>query len=403
MLTFNYEAKDRATGKHVKSTVQADTEAAAYKLLVDQGYTPSKIIEQSKTANPLAALRNRVTTKDKVVFSRQLATLIGAGLPLAQSLATVVDQTENKKMKAVTQDVLTSVEGGKSLGESFSKHPDIFDTVYIALVQAGETSGTLDKALERIANQKEKDAEMMGKIKGAMIYPAIVMFVIVAVMVFMLYTIVPQVEKLYKDLKQELPFISQIMVGTAHFLQNYWYLALLILIALGYFGSRYIKTDNGREMADTLKLNAPLISPLFRKLYMARFTRTGQSLLATGVPMLDTLDICGRAVNNTHVERSIKHAAEKVKSGKGLAESIENEDYILTLVPQMIGIGEKSGRVDEMMGKAASVYESELDAALKAIQTIIEPALMVVLAIAAGGMVAAILLPIYQLVGNIKV
>lgn len=403
MLTYNYEAKDRTSGKHVKSTVQADTESAAYKLLVDQGYIPSKIIEQGKSANPLQALRNRVSTKDKVVFSRQLATLIGAGLPLAQSLATVVDQTDNKKMKSVVQDILTSVEGGKSLGESFSKHPDIFDTVFIALVEAGEASGTLDKALERIATQKEKDAEMMSKIKGAMIYPAIVLFVIMGVMIFMLYTIVPQVEKLYKDLQQELPFISQIMVVTAHFLQNYWYLAILVLVAACYFGVRYLKTDNGKQVGDAMKLNAPLISGLFRKLYMARFTRTGQSLLATGVPMLDTLEICGRAVNNTHVEKSINHAAEKVKSGKGLAESIENEDYILPLVPQMIGIGEKSGRVDEMMGKAASVYESELDAALKAIQTIIEPALMVVLAIAAGGMVAAILLPIYQLVGNIKV
>jgi type IV pilus assembly protein PilC len=403
MLTYNYEAKDRATGKHVKSTVQADTEAAAYKLLIDQGYTPSKITEQGMSLSPLSALKNRVSTKDKVVFSRQLATLIGAGLPLAQSLATVVDQTENRKMKSVVQDILTLVEGGKSLGESFSKHPDVFDTVFIALVQAGETSGTLDKALERIATQKEKDAEMMSKIKGAMIYPAIVLTVIVGVMIFMLYTIVPQVEKLYKDLNQELPFISQIMVSAAHFLQNYWYLALLILGAIGYFGVRYLKTDNGKQAADSVKLNAPVINSLFRKLYMARFARTGESLLATGVPMLDTLDICGRAVNNVYVERSIKHAAEKVKSGKGLAESIENEDYILALVPQMIGIGEKSGRVDEMMGKAATVFENELDAALKAIQTIIEPALMVVLAIAAGGMVAAILLPIYQLVGTIKV
>lgn len=403
MLTFNYEAKDRATGKHVKSTVQADTEAVAYRLLVDQGYTPTKISEQGKSGGLLGGLTNRITTKDRVVFSRQLATLIGAGLPLSQSLHTVVEQTDNRRMKSIAQAVLASVEGGKTLAESFSKHPDVFDTVFISLVEAGETSGTLDKALERIAAQQEKDAEMMSKIKGAMVYPAIVLSVIVGVMIFMLFTIVPQVEKLYKDLKQELPFISQIMVGTANFLLHYWWIVLIVLGALIYFGVRYFKTDDGKRVGDAMKLNAPLIGPLFRKLYMARFTRTGSTLLATGVPMLDALDICRRAVNNSYVADSIGHAAEKVKNGKGLAESLEGEDYILTLAPQMIGIGEKSGKVDDMMAKTATVYENELDAAIKAISTVIEPVLMVVLAVFAGGMVAAILLPIYQLVGNIHV
>lgn len=403
MLTFNYEAKDRTSGQHIKSTVQADSEATAYKLLLDQGFTPTKIEEQGKSNSLFAFLKNRVGAKDKVVFSRQLATLIGAGLPLAQALNTVVDQTENPKMKSVAQDILVSIESGKSLGESFAKHPEIFDRVYIALVEAGETSGTLDKALERLATQQEKDAEMMSKIKGAMIYPAIVLFVIFGVMIFMLFTIVPQVEKLYKDLKQTLPFISQVMVSSANFLIDYWYIVFLVLAA-GVYGARhYFMTDSGKSVADSLKLNAPIFGPLFRKLYMARFTRTGQSLLSTGVPMIDSLEICARSVNNIHVSNSILHAAEKVKSGKGLAESIENEDYILSLVPQMIGIGEKSGRVDEMMGKTANVYESELDATIRAISTIIEPMLMVVLAVFAGGMVAAILLPIYQLVGNVQV
>ncbi len=403
MLTFNYEARDRTTKQHIKSTVQADSEAAAYKLLLEQGYTPIKIEEQGKTGNIFSQFSNRITGKDKVVFSRQLSTLIGAGLPLAQSLSTVVDQTDNPRMRSVVQDILSSVEGGKSLGESFSRHPDVFNTVYISLVEAGETSGTLDKALERLATQQEKDAEMLSKIRGAMVYPAIVLFVILGVMVFMLFTIVPQVEKLYRDLKQELPFISQIMVGSANFLLHYWYLVIGVLVIGIYFLVQYLRTDEGKRFSDTIKLNIPLFGPLFRKLYMARFTRTGESLLSTGVPMLDSLDICARSVNNSFVAKSITHAAEKVKSGKGLAESLESEDYILPLVPQMIGIGEKSGRVDEMMGKTATVYENELDAALKTISTIIEPALMVVLAIAAGGMVAAILLPIYQLVGNIRV
>lgn len=403
MLTFHYEAKEGTSGKHLKSTIQADSEASAYKLLKELGYTPIKIVEEGKGASPLKFLKNRITTKDKIVFTRQLSTLIGAGLPLSQALSTVVDQTNNPKMKSVSQDILVSVEAGKSLGEAFTKHPDVFSQVYISLVEAGETSGTLDKALKRIADQQEKDAEMMGKIKGAMLYPAIVMVVIIGVMIFMLYTIVPQVEKLYSDLKQELPFISQVMVVSANALRDYWYLFVIGIIGLIYFATRYLKTENGRRVSDGLKLNIPVFGLLFQKLYMARFTRTGEALLATGVPMLDALEICARSVNNSYVSQSILHAANKVKGGKGLAESIENEDYILSLVPQMIGIGEKSGRVDEMLAKTASVYENELDATLKSISTIIEPVLMVVLAVMAGGMVAAILLPIYQLVGNIKV
>lgn len=403
MLTFNYEAKDRASGKHVKSTVQADTEAVAYKLLVEQGYTPTKISEQGKSGGFLGGVKNHITTKDRVVFSRQLATLIGAGLPLSQSLHTVVEQTENPRMKSVAQDILVSIEGGKALAEAFSKHPDVFNTVFISLVEAGETSGTLDKALERIAAQQEKDAEMMGKIKGAMIYPAIVLAVILGVMIFMLFTIVPQVEKLYTDLKQQLPLISQIMVNTASFLLKYWWAAILVIGAGIYFGVRYFRTDDGKRVADAIKLNMPVIGPLFRKLYMARFTRTGATLLATGVPMIDALEICAKSVNNSYVAEAILRAADKVKNGKALAESLENEDYILKLAPQMIGIGEKSGRVDEMMAKTATVYENELDEAIRAISTIIEPMLMVVLAVVAGGMVGAILLPIYQLVGNIKV
>ncbi len=403
MLTFNYQARDRANGKHIKSTVQADSEGAAYKLLLDQGYTPIKIAEQGKGSSPLALVRNHIGTKDKVIFSRQLATLVGAGLPLAQSLNTVVEQTNNPHLRSIAQDILVSVEGGKSLGEAFKKHPDVFDSVYVALVEAGEASGTLDKALERIATQQEKDAEMMSKIRGALVYPAIVLVVIFLVLGFMMFTVVPQVEKLYKDLHQTLPFLSQVMVGGAHFLINFWWLALLVLGGVIYFAVQYFRTPSGHRISDAFKLNVPLFKDLFRKLYMARFVRTGQTLLATGVPMIDALTICARSVNNSYVEQSILNATEKVKSGKGLAESLENEDYIMSMVPQMIGIGEKSGRVDEMMGKTATVYENELDSSIKAISTAIEPLLMVVLAVVAGAMVAAILLPIYQLVGNIKV
>jgi type IV pilus assembly protein PilC len=403
MKKFNYQAKDTSTNKVVKATVQADSETAAAKLLIAQGFTPLDIQEIDENGSFIGRLTNRVTTKDKVVFTRQLATLIGAGLPLSQSLHTVLEQTENKRLQSVIGDIVASVEGGKSLSESFSKHPEVFDTVFLALITAGETSGTLDESLNRVAAQQEKDAATMSKIRGALTYPIIVLVVIFAVLGFMLFTVVPQVQKLYHDLKKTLPFLTQIMVSAADFFAHFWWL-VIIVVGIGiYFFMQYLKTESGIHFKDNFKLNVPIFGTMFRKLYMARFARTGQTLLSTGVAMLDMLRITSDAVNNSIIARSIDRAAEKVKGGKALSTALKPEDYILPLVPQMIKIGEQSGKIDEMMGKTAKVYEDELDEEINAISTAIEPILMVVLAIVAGGMVAAILLPIYTLVNGINV
>jgi type IV pilus assembly protein PilC len=400
---FDYEARDSSTNKIVKASVQADSENAAAKLLIAQGFTPLNIKEVNEEGTFIGRLTGRITTKDRIVFTRQLATLIGAGLPLSQSLHTVSEQTQNKRLQGVVEDIIASVEGGKSLSESFSKHPDVFDKVFLALIAAGEVSGTLDDSLIRIAAQQEKDAATMSKIRGALTYPVIVLFVIFGVMAFMLLTVVPQVEKLYEDLKKDLPFITQVMVTTADFLIGFWWLVLILLGAGVYFFLQYLKTEDGIKLKDTFKLNVPLFGPMFRKLYMARFARTGQTLLATGVAMLDMLRITSEAVNNTIIGKSIDRAAEKVKGGKALSSALQPEDYILPLVPQMIKIGEQSGQIDTMMGKTAQVYEDELDEEIKAISTSIEPILMVILAIVAGGMVGAILLPIYSLVNGINI
>lgn len=398
MLTFVYTARDTSTNKVVHSTVQAESERAAAKLLMGQGIIPLEIIEQGKKRNLLSKFTNRIGTKDRIIFTRQLATLINAGLPLAQSLHTLSSQTENKAMVSVINDIITSIEGGSSLSSAFGKHPNVFDEVYLALIAAGEASGTLDQALERIANQQEKDAELLGKVRGAMVYPGIVLVVIMGVIGFMLFTVVPQIERLYHDLKKTLPFTTQIMVDGANFMGQFWWLVLFFLGVGIYFLRRYSKTDNGREVLDTLKIRMPLFGSMFQKLYMARFTRTGQTLLSTGVPMLEMMRISSRAVNNRVISHSLDKAADKVKGGKALSVALKNDDNILPLVPQMIGIGEQSGGIDKMMGKAASYYEDELDNTIRSISTAIEPLLMVCLAVVAGFMVAAILLPVYSLV-----
>jgi type IV pilus assembly protein PilC len=398
MLTFVYTARDTTTNKVIHSTVQAESERAAAKLLMGQGIIPLEIVEQGKKSNFLAKFTNRIRAKDRIIFTRQLATLINAGLPLAQSLRTLATQTENKSMVVVINDIITSIEGGSSLSQAFGKHTNVFDEVYLALIAAGEASGTLDQALERIANQQEKDAELLGKVRGAMVYPGIVLIVIGGVIGFMLITVVPQIERLYHDLKKTLPWTTQIMVDAAGFLTTYWWLALFMLGVGIYFLRRYIKTDNGREVIDTIKIRMPLFGTMFMKLYMARFTRTGQTLLSTGVPMLEMMRISSSAVNNRVIARSLDKAADKVKGGKALSVALKDDDNILPLVPQMIGIGEQSGGIDKMMGKAASYYENELDNTIRSISTAIEPILMVCLAVVAGFMVAAILLPVYSLV-----
>ena len=403
MKKYNYEARDSASNKIVKSVVQADSENAAAKLLTAQGFVPLKIELQDDKTNFFARFSGRITTKDKVVFTRQLATLIGAGLPLAQSLRTVQEQTTNKRMQEIVQEIISDVEGGKSLSDSFAKHPEAFNKVYVALISAGETSGTMDDSLKRLAAQQEKDAAMMSKIRGAMMYPSIVLVVIILVIGFMLFTVVPQVEGLYRDLNKGLPFVTLMMIKVANFFSSLWWLVILAMIIGGYFLAQYLKTEQGIRTKDIFKLNVPLFKGMFRKMYMARFARTGQVLLSTGVPMLDMLRITSDAVNNVVISESILRASDKVKGGKALSASLSNEDYFLAMVPQMIKIGEQSGKIDEMMGKTAQVYEDELDEEIRALSTAIEPVLMVFLAIVAGTMVAAILLPIYSLVGNINI
>lgn len=403
MKKFTYEARDQATNKIVKSTIQADSETAAARLLIKQGFAPLSVKEQIGNGGVLDRITGRITTKDRVVFTRQLATLIGAGLPLSQSLNTVMEQTQNKQLQSVVQDVSASVEGGRTLSDSFAKHPKVFNEVFLALISAGELSGTLDQSLQRVADQQEKDAATVSKIRGALTYPLIVLVVIFGVMAFMLFTVVPQVEKLYEDLGKELPLLTQIMVSTANFLSSFWWLVAIIVGIGGYFLVQFLHTENGIRFKDTFKIRVPIFGKMFQKLYMARFARTGQTLLSTGVSMLDMLKVTSRAVSNTLIEKSILRAADKVQGGKALSAALEPEEIIAPLVAQMIKIGEQSGKIDDMMGKVAQVYEDELDEEIRTISTAIEPILMVVLAVVAGGMVGAILFPIYSLVNGINV
>ena len=399
MKRFKYKAKVKETGKTVKGSIQAENEQFAGRLLIEQGYIPESVVEEG---TGLFGKEARVTTKDRIMFTRQLATLIGAGLPLATSLRTVAEQTQGKAMKAVIEEILAKVEAGKTLHEAFSAYPDIFNGVYLALIKAGETSGTLDLALKRLADQEEKDAAMMSKIRGALVYPAIIFVVIIAVLAFMMIMVVPQVQGLYDDMGKELPALTKFLVMISNFFGQFWWLVAMaiagICVAAWYAVKR---TPAGRKVADSFKLHVPIFGGLFRKLYVSRFARTAEMMLATGVPMLDSVKIAIDATSNVVVEEEYSKSLEVIKGGKALSEGLKDREYMLPLVPQMASIGEESGKIDEMLGKAAQVYENELDEQINNISTMIEPILMVIMAGLIGVVVGGTLLPIYSLVNSV--
>lgn len=405
MQSFKYQARDPATGKKISSEVQADSIQSASRLIKQQGLTVIDVTPSSESSNGiLNRITNRITTKDKVLFSRQLSTLINAGLPLVQSLRNVSSQTQNKALQAIIGKIIVDIEAGSAFSVALSKYPKVFNEVFVSLVAAGEVSGTLDKALERIANQQEKDAEIISKIRGAMVYPAIVIVVMIAVVGFMIVTVMPQVEKIYADLPgANLPLITKILLAVSNFTIKYWYIVLIVLALSIFFTTRWARTMGGKEAIDKAKMKSPVFGPLFMKVYMARITRTGTTLVASGVPLIQMLEIVARAVDNVHIERSVRKAIDKVKGGKSLSDALRGDPNFLSLVPDMIHIGEESGSLEDMLAKTADYYEKEVDNQIKTISTIIEPILMVLLGIVAFTIVAAVLLPVYGLVNQTNI
>jgi type IV pilus assembly protein PilC len=398
MLTYTYTAKNAATGQKVKATVQAENERAAAKLIQEQGLAPLDIKLQKSGAG---AAFKKPKAKDRVLFARQLSTLINAGLPLVQSLRTVQRQTTNKAMQAIIGDLVTDIEAGMSFSDALEKKPQVFSKVFTSLVAAGEASGTLDTTLERLANQQEKDAEIMSKIKGAMIYPLIVVLVMVAVVSFMLITVLPQVKTLYEGLPgAKLPLVTQVLLAMSEFVIAYWWVVIIVIGIIAFATSRWINTLGGKRVVDRLKMKTPPFASLFMKMYMARFARTGSTLVASGVPLIQMLEITGDSVNNMYIKQSLDNAITRVKGGKSLADALEGDPNFLELVPNMLRIGEQSGSIEDMLAKTADYYEKEVDNQIKTVSTIIEPILMVVLGVVALIIVFAVLLPIYGLAGK---
>lgn len=399
MATFIYRARNTKTNKIERDIIKADSESAAAHLLISQGLVPQEIKQSDEESGGkgFGGFFNHISPKERVVFTRQLATMLNAGLPLAQSLSTIQEQTGNKALRLVIADLVNSINGGSSLSAAMSNHPKVFNTIYIALVRSGEASGSLDSSLLRLANQQEHDSDQLSKIRSAMIYPAIVLAVIIGVVIFMLVALIPQVSSMYEQMGRQLPTSTSVLLSITSFVTNFWYIVVAIVAGIVYLVAAWLHSKAGRHAWDTAKLNMPMFSSLMRRMYMARFSRTSQVLLESGVAMIETLKISADAVNNVVIRDELLRVAAEVGNGKALSDSLKASKYILEFVPQMVKIGESSGGIDAMLGKVADYYDKEVDTTIAGISTMIEPILMICMAVMIGFIVLAVLLPIYGL------
>lgn len=406
MQKYNYVAKNQQ-GEEVQATVEAASKKDAIALLSRQQLTPISVTEpgfslSSEGFEQLSKQMRRVTTKDRVVFTRQLATMIRAGLPMAQALHLLLEQIDNPKLADIIADISNKVEGGTSLGESMSDHKEVFSNTYISMIQAGETSGNLDETLIRLADQEEKNQEMVSKIRGAFLYPIIVLVVLIGVAALMVALVLPEIGAMYDDLGEPVPFMTSVLLAMADFVRNNSVITLIALVGLGFGVKAYIKTPKGRQQLDALKLNVPVFKTLIRKMYMARFARVTSSLVSTGVPTLQALQIVTRSLDNYYFTVAIGEIRNRVKAGEALSKPIERNELFLPLMAQMIRVGEKTGGISDSLEKAAKYYEDEVDNSVKTIQTLIEPFTMIILGAMVLFLIVAVLFPIYNLVSSIQ-
>jgi len=400
MIDYQYKARDKSTGRIISGVISADNEMSAGKLLIKQEMYPIQLKAKKGSVLGTGSETGKVKLKDRVVFTRQMSTLVKAGLPIATALNSSMSQVSNKKLQNIIFRMTKSVEGGTPFSEALAEYPENFNKIYISLIQAGEASGNLEVTMERLANQLEKEAEINSKVRGALIYPAVVMVVILLVMGFMMSSVLPQIIELYKSFNKPLPWITQVLKGVSTVFISYWYLVFPILGAMGYGAYRYVKTPNGGRVMDRAKITLPPFNQLFLKMYMARFARTLGSLTASGIPILESLRLVGESMNNSILQAEVVLMADQVKSGKSLSETLVKTEYFLPLVGQMVKVGEDSGTMGDMLDRLATFYENEVDQQIKNISTLIEPVLIVFLGLMVMLIIIGILFPVYSLVGQ---
>jgi type IV pilus assembly protein PilC len=345
--------------------------------------------------------RGKVDMKDLVVFTRQFATMIDSGLPLVQCLDILAGQQENKTFKDILFKVKESVEGGSTFADSLAKHPKAFDELFVNMVAAGEVGGILDTILNRLAAYIEKAMKLKKKVKGAMVYPATIMSIAVIVVGVILIFVIPTFAKMFADFGGDLPGPTKFVIALSNICKNYFFVFIILAVAARFAFVKYYATPKGRKMVDDLLLKAPIVGPLIRKVAVAKFTRTLGTMISSGVPIMDGLEIVAKTAGNKVVEEAVYKVRQAISEGKTMAEPLAACGVFPPMVVQMISVGEATGAMDTMLNKIADFYDDEVDDAVGALTSMMEPLLMVFLGTAVGGLVIAMYLPIFKIAGTV--
>jgi type IV pilus assembly protein PilC len=400
MAKFLWEGVTRA-GELRRGTMEAVSEETVMSRLRADQVTPRKVKRASREFQ--FRIGSGVNPKELQVVTRQLATMIDAGLPLVQCLDILANQTDNPSLGRVLSSVKLSVESGSTFSEALHRHPKVFDELYVNLIHAGEVGGILDSILNRLSTYIEKAVKLKRQLKSALVYPSVVLSVAIIVVVVMLAKVIPVFENMYKEFRgAKLPAPTQFVIRLSNgFTSNwYWYAGVTIAIFVGF--NMLVRTKRGRLAVDRAILRIPVVGGVLRKIVVARFTRTLGTLLSSGVPILDSLEICAKTSGNKLVENAIMYARARISEGKDLGSPLAESRVFPPMVVQMIGVGEQTGAMDQMLQKIADFYEDEVDVAVSAMTSLIEPIMMVFLGGVVGGLIVAMYLPIFELAGNIQ-
>jgi type IV pilus assembly protein PilC len=400
MPVFTYRGVNRA-GATVTGERTAETKAEMAAMLRRENINVSKLSQKGKEFN-IPTFGGGVDSKELAVFTRQFSVMIDAGLPLVQCLEILAGQQENKTFQKVLTGVRSSVEGGASLANSMKQFEKIFDPLYYNMVDAGETGGILDTILQRLSSYIEKNVKLKRAVKSAMIYPIAVLGIAGGVITLLLWKVVPIFTQLFNGLGVDLPLPTRVVIALSNFVGSIYGLMILVALVGGIFALKtWYGTPQGRMALDTIVLKIPLVGPLMRKIAVARFTRTLGTLISSGVPILEGLDITARTSGNAVVEKAIIQTRKAVEAGRSLVDPLKETDVFPGMVTQMIGVGEQTGAMDAMLQKIADFYEDEVDAAVKDLLTAMEPLMIVVLGVVVGGIVVSMYLPLFSLIGKL--
>ncbi len=396
MATFEYTART-PQGQETTGTMEAASRDEVVANLRKNRMVLVRLREAKKTK-----LGRRIPTRDIVIFTRQFATMINSGLPLVQALDILAKQTDNKDLGEVTRQVVYDVESGNTLADALSKHRNAFTPLYVNMVAAGEAGGILDTILLRLATFLEKNDAIIRKVKGAMVYPAVIFSVAIMAIIVLLIFVIPTFQTMFASVNLELPLPTRIVIAASEFLQGFWWLIAIGIGAMVWLIKWYYGTEGGKLNIDRLMLNAPVLGDLLRKSAVSRFTRTLGTLISSGVSILEGLEITARTAGNQVIHNAVMQSRGSIAGGETISAPLENSGVFPPMVTSMIAVGEATGGLDEMLTKIADFYDDEVDAAVGALLSLMEPIMIVVLGVLVGGMIVAMYLPIFDMINAVQ-